>query len=622
MKGTHMKQLKFILPLLLATITLLIYRPIQAQANNTNYEIIFVNESYIDHADGDIFPASSRARTNKIQIISNSLDINNLQFISYISFWDNNTYLGYYGSYQTPQKLGNLNDFQIPNNATHFAFTIATTISSVWTPSNISFSNFQTVTASYTTPAPVVPEGSVALTWSNIEGTVHQRSNGALQTIAGNRTTSIEIPSNQITLSDYMLVAHISLFNANNDFLGTLYNTDRWLDPQDRNFSNLGVFNSNNITIPSSPNLNVSYIVFNNYYDSISTIMVGRSQAQFNQLTATGTIQGLYYVFYANHDGSVQEQFGPYQEGDTFDHTQEAITQLGNALNREGFEFDGVFDGPNVMGTNNFVKYALYTQLTQYTVVFQDWNGTVLGTDTVVEGFPATAPVIPTRTGYTFVGWLPPIATITGDITTVAQYEANTYLVSWTSDDIEVKATQVAHDSVILDHAPFVTYEGYVFIGWKIEPTETLVTSGQLVTGPLSLTAVWEQATTYTVIWRDPSFNTLKIEYVIESGLATAPNYDPGSGLVLVGWNPNPTQPITENTTFIAVVQSAPTQPTQPIPANYSPISDLFGGVIGASIGAVMTLGTIDLYGIQLSSIIYLFISMSLGLWILKAIRG
>jgi hypothetical protein len=127
--------------------------------------------------------------------------------------------------------------------------------------------------------------------------------------------------------------------------------------------------------------------------------------------------------------------------------------------------------------------------------------------------------------------------------------------------------------------------------------------------------------TTYTVTWRDPSFNTLKIEYVAENGIAIPPTYDPGSGLILTGWTPDPTQPITANTQFIATVTTAPTPPPT-IPTNYSPIADLFGGVIGASIGAIMTLGTIELYGITLNSLIFLFVSMSLGLWILKAIRG
>jgi uncharacterized repeat protein (TIGR02543 family) len=237
-------------------------------------------------------------------------------------------------------------------------------------------------------------------------------------------------------------------------------------------------------------------------------------------------------------------------------------------------------------------------------------------------GQPASPPLIPTRNGYTFVGWLPPIADIQGNITTVAQYTPNTYLVTWTSDGTEIKANQEAHDTVILNHAPSVTKENHTLIGWKIDPTETLVTSGQLVTGPLSLTAVWQEAQTYTVVWRDPSFNTLKIEYVIESGLATPPTYNPGTGFILTGWSPDPSQPITANTTFVALVTTAPTPPPPTTPENYSPIADLFGGVIGASVGAIMTLGTIELYGIQLNTLIYLFVSMSLGLWILKAIRG
>jgi hypothetical protein len=288
-------------------------------------------------------------------------------------------------------------------------------------------------------------------------------------------------------------------------------------------------------------------------------------------------------------------------------------------LAREGYTFAG-WNAPATMPSQDITVQASWTQIPEYTVTFLDWNNSLVGTVTVEQGETATPPFVPTRTGYTFSSWLPPVANIQGDITTVAQYTANTYLVTWTSDNIEVKSGQAPHDSTILSHAPAITKQNYTLTGWTIDPTTTLVTSGQLITGPLSLTAVWESVPTYTVTWRDVDFSTLKIEYVIESGLALAPVYVADSGLQLVGWTPDPTQPITEDTTFIAVVEQIPTTPT--VPSDYSPISDLFGGVIGASIGAVMTLGTIDLYGIQLSSLIYLFISMSLGLWILKAIRG
>jgi hypothetical protein len=605
------KTLSTIMIVLTAIISLTL-TTIQTQANTQNYSITFIQNESINN-DGT-FSTSNEfwSRTNKIEIINQSIILDNqLSKFTMIAFYNNNTYLGhsftginvstFFNTNKITDLNNNISNFFIPNNATHFAISARNDDIPQITNNQISFTTFQSLIISYSTPAPAIPEGSIALTWTNdLIGQVHQRSNGALQTVNGNRTTAISVPSNQITVSDYMLIAHISLFDSNNQFIGTLYNKDRWLDPFDRQLSNLGEFDSNNITLPSSPNFTVDNIVFNNYYDNLSTIMVGRSQSQFNQLTATATVQGLYYVFYANWNGTAQVQFGPYAPGDTFDHTAEAIQQLGSALNREGFEFNGTFDGPNVMGTNNFVKYAEYTQLTTYTVIFQDYDGTVLATATVVEGFPATPPVTPTRNGYTFTGWEPPIAIITGDITTVAQYTPNTYLLTWNSDANEIKAAQAAHDTTILSHAPFVTKENHVLVGWTIDPTQnsyiwtisywTIITNSTMARSP-----------TYTVVWRDPSFNTLKIEYVIESGLATPPTYNPGTGLILTGWSPDPSQPITANTTFVALVTTAPTPPPPTTPENYSPIADLFGGV---------------------NTLIYLFVSMSLGLWILKAIRG
>jgi hypothetical protein len=274
-------------------------------------------------------------------------------------------------------------------------------------------------------------------------------------------------------------------------------------------------------------------------------------------------------------------------------------------LAREGYVFDG-WTAPNVMPSQNITVYVLWEQLITYDVTFLDWNNASIGTVTVEQGETATPPFIPTRTGYTFNSWLPPVANVQGDITTVAQYTANTYLVTWTSDNIEVKTGQAPYDSTILSHAPAITKQNHTLLGWTIDPTTTLVTSGQLITGPLSLTAVWESVPTYTVTWRDVNFSTLKIEYVIQSGLAVAPIYVAGSGLQLVGWTPNPTQPIIEDTTFIAVVEQIPiTPPTGTV--NATGLTDLFAGVFGAIVGSIMILGTIDLYGIQLASLFWLF---------------
>ena len=57
-----------------------------------------------------------------------------------------------------------------------------------------------------------------------------------------------------------------------------------------------------------------------------------------------------------------------------------------------------------------------------YTVTFQDFDGTVLKTETVKSGESATAPDDPSREGYTFVGWDRDFSAITKDTVIKAEY--------------------------------------------------------------------------------------------------------------------------------------------------------------------------------------------------------
>lgn len=64
-----------------------------------------------------------------------------------------------------------------------------------------------------------------------------------------------------------------------------------------------------------------------------------------------------------------------------------------------------------------------YVPAKKYTVVFKDYNGTVLSTQSVKEGSAATAPKNPTRDGYEFTGWDKSFNKVTSDITVTAMYE-------------------------------------------------------------------------------------------------------------------------------------------------------------------------------------------------------
>ena len=64
-----------------------------------------------------------------------------------------------------------------------------------------------------------------------------------------------------------------------------------------------------------------------------------------------------------------------------------------------------------------------YVPAKKYTVIFKDYDGTVISTQSIKEGTAATAPKNPTRDGYDFTGWDKSFNNVTSDITITAIYE-------------------------------------------------------------------------------------------------------------------------------------------------------------------------------------------------------
>ena len=128
---------------------------------------------------------------------------------------------------------------------------------------------------------------------------------------------------------------------------------------------------------------------------------------------------------------------------------------------REGYIFTGwdqAFD--NV--TSDLTITAQYAIKT-YTVVFVDYDGTVIDTQTVNHGASAAAPTAPTRTGYTFTGWDTGFFSVTSDLTVTAQYTINTYIVTYLAEDgTTVVATRtVTHGGSVSEVPAVPAKNGY-----------------------------------------------------------------------------------------------------------------------------------------------------------------
>jgi uncharacterized repeat protein (TIGR02543 family) len=154
---------------------------------------------------------------------------------------------------------------------------------------------------------------------------------------------------------------------------------------------------------------------------------------------------------------------------------------------RAGYTFTG-WD----TDVDSIVQYltvtAQYTQntVTNYTIVFKDYDGTVLSTQTVAENSSANPPPTPTRTGYTFTGWDTNFSNVTSNLTVTAQYSIQQFTVTFKDyDGTELKTDIVDYgNSATPPTAP--TRTDYTFTGWD--------TDFSSITCNLAIIALYQQS--------------------------------------------------------------------------------------------------------------------------------
>ena len=179
--------------------------------------------------------------------------------------------------------------------------------------------------------------------------------------------------------------------------------------------------------------------------------------------------------------------------------------------------------------TGNVTYTATYsTTVNRYTVSFVDEDGTVLSAAEYDYGTPAASIEIPeppvkpadAQYTYTFAGWTPVIAEVTGNATYTAAYTAtvNTYTVTWmpeTGDTaLEIDygvpyGTRPVFDGTVPEKESTAAFD-YSFCGWS--DGTTVYASDELpeVTGDVCFTAVYSAVKRlYTVTWLDADGATL-----------------------------------------------------------------------------------------------------------------
>lgn len=188
-----------------------------------------------------------------------------------------------------------------------------------------------------------------------------------------------------------------------------------------------------------------------------------------------------------------------------------------------------------VTGISEPAAVATLTYASGHTVLFKDWDGTVLATEKVAAGADATPPADPVREGYDFTGWEGSYENVTEDCEVTATYAVKTFTVTFMDKDGSALAMRENVEWGTVATAPEPPlHDGMLFLGWDSDAYLS-------VKDNLVITAVYEElANIFTVRFLDADGTVLKSEQVVRGEAATAPNdpTPPAEGQVFYGWSP------------------------------------------------------------------------------------
>jgi len=240
----------------------------------------------------------------------------------------------------------------------------------------------------------------------------------------------------------------------------------------------------------------------------------------------------------ANHNSTISVPTAPTRTGYTF----------GGWYKEAACTIAWVF-ASNVV-TANTTLYAKWN-INAYTVTFNSQGGSAVTNINANYNATITAPLAPTRTGYTFDGWYKEVActnawnfatdVVTANTTLYAKWNINSYAVAFNSQGGSNVASVYANYNTTITAPTAPTRAGYTFSGWYKEAscTNAWTFNSDVVTANTTLYAKWN-INVYTVTFDSQGGSSIASVSATYNTTIANPTFPTRTGYTFHGWYKEP----------------------------------------------------------------------------------
>lgn len=227
-----------------------------------------------------------------------------------------------------------------------------------------------------------------------------------------------------------------------------------------------------------------------------------------------------YYPAWANSKHTVSFDSGGGSAVESQTVAENAAATEPTAPTLAGYRFLGWYLGEELYDFASPVVadlklVAKWEALTPYQVTFDPANGQATFQVTAYEGQPVAEPTAPTKDGHRFLGWFAEgsdtaydfSAPVSAALTLVAKWEeipaSDIYTVTFTGEGVDLPA-QTVYKGDKAQRPTDPEREGYRFLGWYAEGSDTAFDFAAELTGSVTLVAGWREltGTLYTVTFK------------------------------------------------------------------------------------------------------------------------